>query len=275
LNYSKCEQCGEAYQRNPRAKQQRFCSQRCRDRWRRAQGNDKIYQYICAYCGKEFITSHKEQRYCSKRCVWTHYWRAKGSQDKCCKRCGVVLTNGKTSYCSDECRMRECKTCGKRFLPERTEAYCSDECRKEQARRKAKENFVSVKETNPYIDLSCKYCGQQFKVNYRANKRRYCSEQCAKKASKNERRYRKRGQFVAPVYRAEIYKRDGGICQLCGKKVDMTKEVPHPKAPVLDHIIPLSRGGTHEPKNVQLAHFICNSLKSDKVLGEGEQLKLF
>jgi hypothetical protein len=30
------------------------------------------------------------------------------------------------------------------------------------------------------------------------------------------------------VYRAEIIKRDGYICKLCMKKVDMKQKVPHP-----------------------------------------------
>jgi len=41
----------------------------------------------------------------------------------------------------------------------------------------------------------------------------------------------------------------------------MSLKAPHPLSMSIDHIIPLSRGGTHEPDNVQLAHFICNSIK--------------
>jgi 5-methylcytosine-specific restriction endonuclease McrA len=47
--------------------------------------------------------------------------------------------------------------------------------------------------------------------------------------------------------------------------VKRDKVVPHPKAPVLDHILPLAQGGTHEPTNVQCAHFMCNSIKRDTV----------
>ena len=51
-------------------------------------------------------------------------------------------------------------------------------------------------------------------------------------------------------------------CGTCHKPAKMAAEVPHPKAPTLDHIIPLAAGGTHEYANVKLAHFICNSIKS-------------
>jgi len=42
---------------------------------------------------------------------------------------------------------------------------------------------------------------------------------------------------------------------------------------VLDHIIPIAAGGEHTPANLQLAHFLCNSIK--RHLGGGEQLMLF
>ena len=43
----------------------------------------------------------------------------------------------------------------------------------------------------------------------------------------------------------------------------------------LDHIIPLSQGGTHTYNNVQLAHFLCNISKRDSLLPQGEQLRIF
>ena len=34
--------------------------------------------------------------------------------------------------------------------------------------------------------------------------------------------------------------------------------------PSIDHIIPISKGGTHQWNNVQLAHRKCNRMKSNK-----------
>lgn len=69
----------------------------------------------------------------------------------------------------------------------------------------------------------------------------------------------------------ELIQRDCGICALCGQPVDTsayhtTAEgyfITHGTYPSIDHIIPLSRGGTHTWNNVQLAHCKCNSLKSN------------
>ncbi|WP_210434349.1 HNH endonuclease [Virgibacillus sp. SK37] len=36
--------------------------------------------------------------------------------------------------------------------------------------------------------------------------------------------------------------------------------------PSIEHVIPISKGGTHTWDNVKLAHRKCNNLKSDKVI---------
>ena len=69
-----------------------------------------------------------------------------------------------------------------------------------------------------------------------------------------------------PVRRDEIAARDNYTCQLCMKPVDMSLTYPKWKSPTLDHTIPLSAGGLHDPSNVTLAHLDCNLEKGDKIL---------
>lgn len=62
--------------------------------------------------------------------------------------------------------------------------------------------------------------------------------------------------------------RDGGVCQICGKPTngdDITNGHIGRMYPTLDHIIPLSKGGSHTWDNVQLAHMCCNAGKCDRV----------
>lgn len=81
----------------------------------------------------------------------------------------------------------------------------------------------------------------------------------------HRRRARKRAAFVAPVSMRAIYERDHGICGICKKPVAWKDASP-------DHILPLARGGTHEPRNVRLTHRVCNVKR--KHLGPA-QLLLF
>ena len=131
----------------------------------------------------------------------------------------------------------------------------------------------SDNQVNLWTAGQCQECGASFLAR-NAKSPKFCSNRCAQRAAKATRRAVKRDAFVANVYRADIYERDGYRCQLCNKPVKRDAVVPHPKAPVLDHVIPLAKGGTHEPANVQLAHFMCNSIKSDNIGGAGDQLRL-
>lgn len=124
-----------------------------------------------------------------------------------------------------------------------------------------------------FISGPCRRCGDIFTApSAGGTPPAYCSTRCARADSKDRRRARKRDAFVAPVFRRKIFDRDSWRCQLCGKAVNRKAVVPHPKAPVLDHIIPLAAGGTHEPSNAQCAHYLCNSVKSDGAMND--QLRL-
>ncbi len=72
-----------------------------------------------------------------------------------------------------------------------------------------------------------------------------------------------------------VFIRDRGICQICHKKVNNKLKYPNFMRTSLDHIIPLSQGGTHTYANIQLAHLRCNLSKRADILPQGEQMRLF
>jgi 5-methylcytosine-specific restriction endonuclease McrA len=57
--------------------------------------------------------------------------------------------------------------------------------------------------------------------------------------------------------REEVFQMYGGVCQLCMLKIQDGEKW------VIDHRVPLSRGGTDTIDNVQPAHDICNKIKKD------------
>jgi len=73
--------------------------------------------------------------------------------------------------------------------------------------------------------------------------------------------------FDSSITLKECVKRFNGICQICGEPVDSYDiKGGHIRRlyPTVDHIIPLSRGGSHTWENVQLAHMSCNAGKCAK-----------
>lgn len=183
---------------------------------------------------------------------------------------------------------RTCIICGHEYEAKGKALTCGDECRKADGRNKYYADHDhnlelarirdSVK-TKPKQEVECAECGKVFMPEYRNKRTVYCSDVCMNRSvgrnAHHARRIRFKDGFIERVYKARIIKRDNGMCQICGKKVALKHKSPHPFSPSLDHIIPLAKGGTHEPKNVRLAHFICNSLKSDGVSDGGDQLLLF
>lgn len=85
-------------------------------------------------------------------------------------------------------------------------------------------------------------------------------------------RARKLEGHVADVDPWAIFARDRWRCGICGGKVSRKLKHPDPGSASIDHIVPLSLGGTHEPRNVQCAHLGCNASKGHR--GGGEQLRL-
>lgn len=160
-------------------------------------------------------------------------------QPDACLYCEQPISSG-GRYCSDRCRSRaargneryaQCPICGRMFEPRERNITCSPSCRHN-------------------LDLAL------HRHNYQRHRYR--------RIELMDRRKRLvKCTQVEIIDRVLVYEGDNWTCQLCGEFVDKQHRWPHPLCGSLDHIIPLSRGGTHERKNVQLAHFICNSRKSD------------
>lgn len=61
----------------------------------------------------------------------------------------------------------------------------------------------------------------------------------------------------------------GGICLLCGKPMRLDLPGTHRDGPTLEHIIPVSRGGSPDhPANLSASHLRCNSARGNRLLSE-------
>jgi len=82
------------------------------------------------------------------------------------------------------------------------------------------------------------------------------------------RQARRKGAGGNYVY-ADIekqYNQQKGCCYYCNIKIGKGKSAYH-----VDHIVPISRGGSNDPSNLVLACASCNLSKGDKLLSEWPQ----
>lgn len=225
----------------------------------------------CQNCGETFQPkAYENVTYCSKSCAasvnvsaqWAA-WRSAWESENVGAACPIPW--------------RDCQECGQEFYRRPSGLYCGDDCRTRFAQRKA---GYTPKGTE--ARRTCVECRQDFTYISATLPPKTCSDACkevrrqavsaraqALRKARMAKAIAAAGELVSPP---DIYNRDRWVCQICHQPVEKRAKMPHPKAPTLDHIIPLSKGGPHTRENLRLAHFICNSRRGNR---EGGQLFLF
>jgi 5-methylcytosine-specific restriction endonuclease McrA len=101
--------------------------------------------------------------------------------------------------------------------------------------------------------------GQEMLRRSRQQYRRSSAVAKAARASEKMRaRARRTTTVIDPFRREDVFARDGYVCWICNEACT-NEQVPAAKAATVDHVVPLSQGGSHTMANVRCAHFVCNS----------------
>lgn len=243
-----CVICAATF--TPREDRAKYCSRRCANSAPRKRGPTR--NRICEICAEAYRASYGDQRTCGRAC---------GLELQ--RRKGTAGRGGKKREHWPSCKIyvHECAWCGILYIGKVPRSrYCSvrhgwNACNAAKATARP-ERKCPCGATVPATRYRCNDC----KAATRRNRKR------------REKARRRESVLREPYTLTEIAGRDHFRCGLCRKRVAMTKAVPHPKAPTIDHIVPWSVSKDDSRANVQLAHFLCNSLKSAG--GGGEQLLL-
>lgn len=225
---------------------------------------------ICVVCGESFPLTKSWRKYCSAQCGRKGAPSAKRITVKC-------------SVCGEFMQQLE-RYAGKR------DPICSETCSSELKRRNLTGRIQSRQSSDLPPDHPARWILGQWATPLRyyqcddcesivcrpanqlsAHRCRTCQlsyERKQRKRAWDRRRARKLAAYVEDIDPDYVLKRDGYRCQICGKRLAIAERVPHPKAPTIDHIIPLAQGGTHEYSNVQAAHFMCNAMKGDRAASD-------
>jgi len=166
---------------------------------------------------------------------------------------------------------RRCGYCGADYRPaqrKNASVYCSRIClaiARSAAEAKRREASRPLR--------SCLQCGMRIAGTSRSDAV-FCSRACTWQAHRLKRKLRARGGngAVDGYIRSQIADRDKWRCGICGGSVHKARRHPDPMCGSLDHIVPVSQGGTSEPANLRLTHLVCNVRRGNR--GGGEQLAL-
>lgn len=137
-------------------------------------------------------------------------------------------------------------------------------CKNEREKLKKKVEFKKLKpmpqgKQMEIQVLVCKECGTTF-LSYNS-RQGFCSTGCKHKNinRKKDNRIPKDKIIDKNITLTKLYKRDKGVCHICGGLCDYDAEISSNEYPSIDHIKAVSQGGDHSWDNIKLAHRGCNT----------------
>lgn len=251
---------------------QKYCSEKCRNKdWSKENRNlNIVYIKKCKYCDREFNTKYKNKLYCDSKCQINFLYPQKETRinkfiEKFNNRYGKFFTYIE-GYPNKVITIK-CNKCGNIKKRNKKGIFTSSNicCKKCNNNKKGIMKSICAECGNEYI----KYSVQQILCKECHDKQEQSKKNVRKRLRENK--IKTNGTVDCSITLTKLIKRDNHICKLCNKLVDESDYTYNNDVfiagnyyPSIDHIIPLSKGGTHQWNNVQLAHRICNSIKCDK-----------
>lgn len=202
--------------------------------------HNKVQKY-CRACDKEFYVWPNEakrgRKYCSRSCMNKRDIRE-------CVLCGISFTVAKKNpreICGKSCPSLKvkynCIVCSIEVTRPKCFGqgkFCSDRCHRMWL---IDENITA----EPMRGMHRPYYG-------------------------SKRKYKiKRGDMID---REDVFDFFGWVCIVCDKEIEKHLEYPDKMSATLEHIIPLSKGGTHTWDNVAPSHLLCNGQKGSETMNE-------
>jgi 5-methylcytosine-specific restriction endonuclease McrA len=210
-----------------------------------------------------------------------------------CQGCGItehapVIENQFGIFCSDDCydlklkrlgrkrpHIKTCLVCETEFETARDSGkYCSSECRQEGSKaivaERVKAKFAALY-PGGIKHKTCRWCNEPMEVSAKKSYAgRLYHPDCSKEAERARYRIKtvkRQSKLVKPSRLAadEVVRTYGANCHICELPIDPSLPRTSKQGLTVDHLIPLSKGGSDTIENLRPAHWSCNRKKSDKL----------
>ena len=244
----------------------------------------------CDTCGAFFGPVRGSRKRCNGPDCQREYWRLKSQRqyaakhnhlwaDIECAMCGIHFDAGPPRQAKIPKHCPTCKPLHDRHLTPKQTLTC-EICTKP---------FTASRSDSKCCSANCT------KINKRISDRKLkrqrllaglCARhgtpgQCeichARNFNKNNKRRGPQGERAPALSKADkrkLCEQQKWKCSLCGKKLNSKLRSTHNMGVTIDHVIPVSKGGTGDLANLNAAHRICNIKKGNRSLGP-EQLRIF
>lgn len=256
---------------------------------------DAEYMRACAECGCEFAAnvnmkdgalSKRQSAYCGKRCSYRARDRGRRSRRSnrsapvACHGCGVTVVRSiritdSNNYCARTCYL---------MALSRVKAECAALQRIGAAWRRSAKRIQALESqltklrerVRLMLARTCSDCGVEFQQRSHMGSPEIRCGGCAavrekslRRIGKAKRRAATRGRAAERIDPIKVLCRDNWRCQMCGVHTpERLRGTCDPRAPELDHVIPLALGGAHSWGNVQCACRQCNQRKGARAIGQ-------
>ncbi len=165
---------------------------------------------------------------------------------------------------------KNCEWCCTQF--EKSQRFCSKKCCSLYHRQLERFGFAD-RSILPICSCGTLACPDPYKTTNRKlmGKHRRCldcrkAQRAQSDAGRGSHKAKQRREVIKAGEKItfnDLLVRDGPLCQICGNYMDWHAGRYRSRVS-LDHIIPISQGGTHTMDNVRLVHLSCNSRKSNR-----------
>lgn len=300
-----CDWCGIDFKGD--TEHRRFCSTDCQYTWQR---ESKEYRTIHKnnglksgkynqYGSPEERENRFKKQFESKYLSFEYYSEFKGSEDAFkmkCRICGHVQERNAQIVRPSRNEELQCDNCNelvrvKKELIKELINVLNKQVNNlnREIKTKIQPEVSSLRNiaANHKHYIECIECGEKF---FSRRNKNTCSDKCSKrrqnriKEIKRRHKLRENGRIDWNITLDKLIKRDKRICYMCNKEVDTNDYIVDEDGtfisgnnyPSIDHVIPVSKGGTHTWDNVKLAHRHCNTMKSNDLAKpeDNGQLKL-
>ncbi len=208
-------------------------------------------QRDCVQCGKRYRPGSKESIYCSIHCA-----HEPQRTYAICKHCGVrfVATAGRLGHCSRNCRDADRRATIPRW-DIRDGLFSGKTCHRCGA-WKLRSDFATFAASWDGYNATCRRClAPALCARTKLRNRKYPHATRLKKHLCRARARGAHGHSTAQEWEA-LCAKHGGRCLRCHAQAKLT----------VDHIVPVSRGGSSDISNLQPLCAKCNSIKHTKTI---------